>query len=258
MKLRYIALWCCNELDNTLGEDFTFLFDFNSRFIANYLSKAVRKLKIETGLYKMLSITLTPFGNSVEIHDWDQALSIKIQFTPKDKEYLLSLTKLEDRFEYFLSLLEQGYQMAVDAGHTEICIDQLLQLHETFRSGNYKNEWLWKKKQLRDKGIYIFFNCYFTTFDFKLVLDVYDLKKTKKICSGIIMRTAPDELCYDKDFKKLVITDEKIVILDFLGYPNFSINIQELTHGKVTSCCLNKDTAELLEKGHKIITKITW
>ena len=258
MKLRYIALWCCNELDNTLGEDFTFLFDFNSRFIANYLSKAVRKLKIETDLYKMLSITLTPFRNSVEIHDWDQALSIKIQFTPTDKEYLLSLTKLEDRFEYFLSLLEQGYQMAVDAGHSEIRIDQLLQLHETFRSGNYKNEWLWKKKQIKDKGIYIFFNCYFTTFDFKLVLDVYDLKKTKKICSGVIMQTPPDETFYDKDFRKLVITDDKIIILDFLDYPNFCINIPELLQGKVVSNCVNQDTAEYLGKAPKTIAKITW
>lgn len=258
MKLRYIALWADYEIENCMGKDFSFLFNFNRRFIDNYLSKAVRKLKIETGVYNSFCITLTPLENSVQIHDWDQALSIKKHFSQKDKEYFLSLTKLEDRFEYFLSLLEQGYQMAVDAGHAEICIDQLRQLHETFRSGNYKNEWLWKKKQLKDKGIYIFFNCYFTTFDFKLVLDVYDLKKTKKICSGVIMRTLPDELCYDKDFRKLVITDEEIIILDFLDYPNFTISIPKLLQGEVVSYCVNNDTAEGLEKVKSSIAKITW
>ena len=257
MKLRYISIHF-NFSTKHVYEDIAFIFESNVRFICNYLSKTVRKLKIETGAYKMLSINLTPLEDSVEIHDWDQVLSIKIHFAPKDKEHFLSLTKLEDRFEYFLSLLEQGYQMAVDAGYSEICIDKLLQLHETFRSGNYKNEWLWKKKQIKDKGIYIFFNCYFTTFDFKLVLDVYDLKKTKKICSGVIMQTLPDEICYDKDFRNLVITDDKIIILDFLNYPNFCINIQELVQGQVISCCVNKDTAELLEKASKKIAEITW
>ena len=55
-KLRYINLDAYNAQDMFID---TYKFDFNARFICNYLSKEVRKLNIAgDGTYKMISVRI--------------------------------------------------------------------------------------------------------------------------------------------------------------------------------------------------------
>ena len=230
-------------------------FRGNTRFISNYLSKAVRPLNlIGNGLYNMIGVKVTSdeskigplFNNSVQIY---------LHISNEEFVAYKSMTNLKDRYEFYLSCLERGYKLA--ATDYNIPVDELLKLHQQFRDGGYKNEWIWKKKPLKEYGLYLIFRCRFTTFDFTLSLEVYDLKKTHLITEGLITRRAPYEVSYDWVFSKIALSNKttiendivyyskmvkyhKIIniekdtlyILNFLSKPTFAINLIKLQNGE--------------------------
>lgn len=258
MKLRYIAIWADYQFDDKLEKKIRVQFDDNTRFICNYLSKAVRKLKIETDSYTMLGIVLHPTTGGIHVNEIDKCLIVHLCYTIDDYKVLYGLTNLTSRYEYYLSLLQRGYEMAVAGGHEEICIVKLLQLHEQFRALGYKNEWLWKKRQLKDKGLYIYFKCYFTTFDFQLELEAYTLKTKELLVKETVFQTPPDEICYAKDLRKVLYEQDKIVILDFCDYPMFEIDLPKLCQGECHVTYLDEGLKRRIQKYPKEIAGITW
>lgn len=135
-----------------------------------------------------------------------------------------------ERYEQYLSLLEEGYRAS--GCLNEEPIGQLLQLHQPFRENGYRNEWLFKKKPVREFGIYLYFKCYFTSFEFRLELEVYDLKQTRLITKGVVMRIGPDEIFYDKDFRSISIDKGELTVLNFLSHPSFSFDLSRLAAGE--------------------------
>lgn len=231
MKLRYIGMQVKAFKNETeFYSDFSYKFDFNVRFIDNYLSKAVRKLKIETSNIKMIGITLHPKEEGCKMIA-ENVLEVCLHYTKADMQQLLQLSDLNARFEYYLHLHEKAYMLAVKAGYSEINIVKLMHIHYLFRANNYKNEWIWKKKAIKEFNIYIIFRCYFTTFDFKLVLEVYNKKKDNLIIKGTVLKTLPDEICFSYKFKNIEIKDGIIIIYGFLDNPMFHINIKDLIIG---------------------------
>ena len=233
MKLRYLNLIVDRLNEQYYSEDRRFAYNFtsNCRFIANYLSKAIRKYKIENNYgIRMLCVTLTPDRDNVKIHECDCVLKVFLHFTKKEMESLLSLTSKEDRYEAYLELYERGYNYAEKQGYN-IGQDTLLSLHREFREKNYKNEWLWKKKLFRELDLYVFFQCSFTSVDFTLSIVVYNAKKSMMKLKEVLLRTYPDEICYDKDIRHLVYSDDKLTISDFLDHPFLSINLDALKNG---------------------------
>ena len=84
MKLRYLNLIVDRLNEQYYSEDRRFAYNFtsNCRFIANYLSKAIRKYKVENNYgIRMLCITLTPDGYNVKIHECDCVLKVFLHFT---------------------------------------------------------------------------------------------------------------------------------------------------------------------------------
>lgn len=256
MKLRYITLWGYYDIANSLGEEFRTKFNDNCNFICNYLSKAVRKLNIETSEFNMLGIELSNSEDCVHLSNTDKSLRVKIKFTQADKEEYLNNKNLKSRFEYYLSLIEKGYKMAVSAGYSEICIVKLLQIHKMFRKNNYKNEWLWKKKQLKNNGIYVYFKCHLTTFDFRFELEIYNLKKTKILNHCILLQTPPNEFCYSKDIRKLKITNSELIILDFLDKPKIIIDLTSIMNDNI--CFQTFEDIKILSRWKKEIEDIKW
>ena len=229
-KLRYINLDAFAAQDLIID---TYRFDFNARFICNYLSKEVRKLNIAgDGTFKMISVRLRKNHSDCRLTygtDYPDVLSVLMPISEQEQRWYNNSTDIVERCEFYLKLLERGYTIA--SNFKSIPIDSLMKLHDKFRDNNYKNEWLWKKKLVRDYGIYLFFKCYFTTFEFRLELEVYDRNKTTLLTKGVVLRTGPDEIFYDKDFRKLKIVEDKLLILDFLDKTNFEINLASLAQG---------------------------
>ena len=256
-KLRYLNLRidCYHEQYYSDNMRFAYNFASNCRFIANYLSKAIRKYKIENGFgITMLSIRLTPDDNSIKIDRCDAVLEIFLHFTKEDIAKLLMLKNREERFEAYLELYERGYEYAKAEGF-EIGQDILLSLHRDFRENNYKNEWIWKKKLFRELDLYVIFQCTFTSTDFTLSIEVLNAKKNIVKLKDVLLRTYPDEICYEKDFRNIVIVDNQILITDFLDHPFLSISIGDLNNGVLSVDGYGHD---LLHKYDKEIKLIEW
>lgn len=253
-KLRYINLDAYNAPDMFID---TYKFDFNARFICNYLSKEVRKLNIAgDGTYKMISVRINNNLSDCRLtygSDHPDVLSVLLPVSEQEQRWYNNATDIIERYEFYLGLLEKGYILASD--FKTIPVNSLLQLHDKFRENNYKNEWVWKKKLIRDYGIYIIFKCYFTTFDFRLEMEVYDTKQNVLLTKGIVLQTGPDELFFDKEFRKIKILDGKLIITDFLDKDNFEFDLYQLSIGvfNIKNIAYNASVDHI-----KLIERITW
>lgn len=207
----------------------------------------------------MLSFTFSPDETKVKINLQDGIADCTLMLSISDMQRLHNMTDLEDRYEFYLAYLERGYKEVLT--HVNIPFYQLLALHEQFRAGGYRNEWLFKKKMIREYGLYVFLKCYFTTFDFHLDLEAYDLKQTRLIAKDTIFRSFPDELCFSKDFRSIRVEGSKLQILNFLGDSEMEVDLDALAQGLVTVDYIDgnflnwEESSESTKKG---IERITW
>lgn len=258
MNLRYICftqlLGNKNEYPNYSNNNFS----YNTRFIANYLSKAVRKLKIDTKEFNMLLVSIGKEPQrEIDLSDCFSSLTTFVSFTQEQMDKLVEITDYNARAEQYLLLLERGYEIANK--YYDIQIDKLLNLHKEFRNNGYKNEWLFKKKIIREYGIYVFFRCYFTAFEFRLELEVYDRKQTHLITKGVVYRTGPDEIHFSKDFNKGIEIDGNMMyLLNFLDKRAFGFNLDLLSDGEFDVTYLDKFIVEWQPKHAEIIRSVTW
>lgn len=248
-------------IDHSLEEmDYLFGFRFtdNFAFINHYLSIAIRKHNIETKKFKMVCVNLHPTQEGCSDKHYEDVLSIYIKYTKADIETLNAIKDHSKRFDYYLGLLERGYNMAIKEGYdAEIPFSLLFALNQRFRDNNYKNEWLWKKKMMRKDDMYLFFNARYTSFDISMELTVMDAKKTKVLCSGIIAKMVPFYQSFAKSFRKLVFTETEIVILDFIDKPFASIDTETLKRGQI-DIALCDDFRNNMAMTEKEIADITW
>ena len=257
-KLRHINLDAYNAQDMFID---TYRFDFNTSFICNYLSKEVRKLNIAgDGTYKMISVRINNNLSGCRLtygSDNPDVLSVLLPVSEQEQRWYNNTTDIVERSEFYLGLLEKGYTLASD--FKTIPINSLLQLHDKFRENNYKNEWVWNKKLIRDYGIYIIFKCHYTTFDFRLEMEVYDTKQTVLLTKGIVLQTGPDELFFDKEFRKIDVFDRKLIITDFLNQKNFEFDLHQLSEGVFNVKKRVDEIVHFPPINHiELIERITW
>lgn len=219
MKIWYIAI----GLDRSSFEtEYCYEFDLHTKFISNYLSKRIRKYRFETdGTFNMIFVNVTPEKRKeCEIVPID-VLEAEVAF---DQERYERIKKTTDS-EFYLEMLEEGFRLATKC--KEIPLQTLLNLLDEFRQNGSKNEWLHKKKRFKEADIEVALNCYFTTWDFRLIVTINRISTKEKLCSGLILKTDPDEICFDKEFKNILIDRESIIITDFLDYPRFSVDLEK-------------------------------
>lgn len=255
-KIRYIFLSTFNSRDLLID---TYKFDFNCRFICNYLSKEVRKLKIiGDGSYKMISVALSNAPSECKITygvDYPDVLHISLQISEEEQIRYNNMVCLNDRYEFYLQLLEKGYRFA--SQHISVPVEDLIITHNNLRKNNYENNWLWKRKSIPFYGIYALFKCYFTTFEFRLEIEVYRLDNKQLITKGIVLRTGPDEIFYNKEFRDLEVRNDTLIIKDFLNKDRFTFDLCLLTQGIYN--IKNIDMSKYFYVDHdELIKKITW
>lgn len=253
MNLRYIYTIIHNErlVEYTKLQDNN--WSFNTEFISNFLSKNVRKLKIDVPDFNFLAICLCKSPN-YRTRQWDcfKSLDAYIPFSQADMDNVTRITNFEERMEAYLSIYERGYYIANE--YCDIQIDKLLELNQMFRDSGYRNEWLFKKKMIREYGIYVFFKCYFTSIDFRLELEVYNLKQTELLTKGVVLRTGPSHIFFSKDFNKgICVEDDKMYLLDFLDTPFFMFDLKKLSNG-----CFNVTLLQKKSDYTELIDRINW
>lgn len=254
MLLRYIILRADYE---SYDEDFFNIFMDNVRFVSNYLSNTIRKYKVETdGTFNMISVSITKAPDSCALIP-EKILAVKVHLSKESIDDYLNMKDEKKRFEFYLSILERGYAMA--SSYKSVPYNLLLNLHQEFRKGGYKNEKLFKTKQLKEYGISLkLFHC-LSSYDYKLKLFVFNLQK-KIIGEGIIYQTFPDEILFDKNVRHLIIDNEKLVISDFLKKPQFVCSLKDLSKGIVKSTCVDKNTMKYIynEQNSEKFERLKW
>jgi hypothetical protein len=244
MNYRYIILRASSSgFGSGFGDEFDKKFNDNTWFISNYLSLQIRKLRIPSdGPYNMFYCNITKGEESV-IMSSNSVLNVKIHLEESEINKYKKLNIEKERFEFYLSLLEKGYNLASIT--RDIPTNTFLKLHQEFRGNGYKNERLFKKKYLKDYGIKIELYHVLTSYSYNLVLSVFDLHG-KIIGENSIFETFPDDLLYNKTVRNIVIMDDNLVITDFLNQPQFICKLDELSMGIIKSVCVDDNTRKYI------------
>ena len=224
MILRYISLFVEH---GTIPEEDSRVFHANINFILNYLSRNIRQLNIKTdNTFNQICVELTLKDNPDSVTNLFKTISIHEQLKLEDWAKYKSLKQPEARYEYCLALLEDGYQRAAQL--KSLPVQSLLGLHDKFRTNGYRNEWLFKKKTLREYGLNIVLTCFLTAFDFRLELEAFPISSNVLICKGIVLQTSPFEESYAHILRDVRTVDNKLEIIDFLGFANITIDLHLL------------------------------
>lgn len=169
----------------------------------------------------------------------EKALQARLSF---DRNKYAGLDEI-GRYEYYLTLLENGYRICTK--FKEVPVDLLLQLHDDFRKGNYKNEWQFKKKKFTEHNIGVELRCLFRAIDFQLVIEIVDLKKGELLVKDVIMRTGPDEIFFQKEFKDIGLVGNSLVIYYFFDHPRIKIDIKSARKKILQYRVIGKDAERL-------------
>ena len=132
-------------------------------------------------------------------------------------------------------------------------------LHQDFRENGYKNERIFKTKQLKNYGIKVELKHVLTSYSYNLVLSVYDLHGNK-IGKNSIFETYPDDIFYNKSVRHLVFENEHLIITVFLNKPQFICNLSDLCKGVIRSVCVDEDTMKYIlnEKNVESFERLKW
>jgi len=195
-------------------------FLFNSCYVSNYLSRHARGMRWNSEDYKGILIKCTSKGDVLPHLSPQGNLIIPIEF---DQEKYDRLTGV-DLHELYLSLFCNGFERA--ALHFQIPLSELSSIIKRFRTGGYKNEWVYKRKKFGDIHLQCTLFCEITREKFSLFLCVESEGGT--IFQERILETKPDELIFSHMFKDLGLRDNRIVVLDAYKDSIFELPINGL------------------------------
>ncbi|AGC78545.1 hypothetical protein LX97_03495 [Nonlabens dokdonensis] len=202
--------------------DLRYEFQLRTRFISNYFSKKLRRLRFKTdGNFNMLSISL--HEDEIENPSIRPIDVLNVQL-PFDRDRYLKIKGTSD-FSYYLELLELGFKKASE--FKQLPTKELLNILNEFIVSGCKNEWLIKKKRFKSNDLEIILKCKFTTNDFQVSVNINQITTKKELVNGIIITTEPDENVFDSLIKNIII-DKDILIKNKFDKTIIEINKQDV------------------------------
>ncbi len=227
MKIRYIFLHM--DADSGFDEEFRVAFNSDCRFIGNYLSRQVRRIKYSTdGSFNTISVS--PSKDIIFKHRivGEKALQVRIPF---DTELYKSMS-IQERFDYYLKLLEEGYQLAHQ--FKTLPIDELVNLDNSLRSNGFTNKWLHKRKIFKEYNLSVSLICEFSAIDFQLRIQIETLKGKGELVSGLIFRTAPYEVSFHPLFKDIITENQNLIITEYFDRPKVILSLADIFNKNLT------------------------
>ncbi len=215
-------------------------FNFQTDYFSLFIEKELKKLKFETGSFNMIMIRgrrnpkLIPY---IEKHH--NCLTIEVFFDeekyreiyPHINEYPLRhlLIPVENQNELSAFLVELVMKaMEVAKKHNvDIPVDFIVDNVLDFKRGNFKNRWIYKRKNIPRTDLVAKLVCSLTCNSFKL-----DLILEKK--SGVIqfeetiLETLPSSIQYKGKFKNLEVKNELLIVTKGSGEKLYELNFRAL------------------------------
>lgn len=222
MKLRYITL----QLSDDIQKDSAYIYAFSchTRFISNFLSKAVRRYKYETdGSYNMISIiagsSRPPHRNIFDI------IEVPVNFVPEQYEAI----KGTDDIDYYLELFVDGFKAASEfKGIPMSLFESIL---DDFKDAGYENRYKIKSHLFRSLNIKAAIEGRFTTNDFTLLFSAYSISPKRLLCEGVVARSQPDEIVFQHCFKDITADEDWLYIMDFIPKALIRIRVEDIKRG---------------------------
>ena len=229
MILRYIALGLHYNTYAELNNNLRYEFQLHTRYISNYFSRGIRKFKFTSPDFNMISIALLP--------DKEENIARIIPVDVLETYLVFDLKRYKQKAgtedcSYYLELLENGFKKV--SAFRPIPLHELLNLVEEFKKGGCKNEWLHKKKKFKEEDLEIILKCEFTTNYFQLIITIKQMSTKQVLVNGIIIKTEPDEIFFDKMYKDIFINNDNVIITDASDSPRIIINKKKVFMKKLS------------------------
>jgi hypothetical protein len=98
-----------------------------------------------------------------------------------------------------------------------IPIEEILAGIEKFKSEGMRNEWLFKSRTFREHSLKASLLCTLTMEEFSLRLQVE--RRKELVFNDVVIRTDPDEIAFEPQFKDIKIADNHLVVTKRYGDP---------------------------------------
>jgi hypothetical protein len=195
-------------------------FGFKTRYVCNYLERAIKPLKFESGDFnKILVQGRRQPEDFVQIGS-EHSVIPKVSF---DEDRYLSLSASE-LHEFFIAMLLEGFHKT--ALKHRIPLAELKLAISEFRRLEYKNEWVHQKKLLRASGVTATLRCSLDTERFTLTLILE--RGSRVLFAEEILSTKPDEIIFAHKFKDVILDGDQIRVLDKFKKEMFAIELKSI------------------------------
>ena len=196
-------------------------FRDRTRCLCHFVGKRVAREKFNASFGRICVIGKSSPGAACFVNT-SKVLVVDVPLTTAD------FGKLDDAQpnDYFIDLLRLGLDKV--AGQQEIPLAAFNAGIDAFRAGGYRNEWVWKKKRPRGLGLTLSFDCNLTMDRFQLWMRVY--RKDQMVLEDRVLETAPDEIVFVPNFKRLEIVGTNVSVLAHSGLPVYSRDLSPLVH----------------------------
>lgn len=216
-------------------------FQLRTRFISNYFSKKLRKLRFKTdGSFNMVSLSLHEDEIEKPSIVSNEVLIVQMPF---DRERYLRIRGTSD-FSYYIELLELGFKKASE--FKKLPVDEFSQILNEFIKSNCKNEWVELKKRFKTDDLEIILKSDFTTNHFQVIATINRISTKKELVTGVIITTKPDEVVFDSLIDAVLI-EKNILIKNKFGKAILEINKSDVFNGVLNYQIIgNKEDVERL------------
>ena len=98
-----------------------------------------------------------------------------------------------------------------------------------------------------------------TSYHYQLKLLIHNLDN-EYIGEGCIYKTLPDEIFFKKKVRHLIVENGKLIVSDFLDYPQFVCKLSDLQKGIVKAICVDEHTKKYIpnENNKEMFERLKW
>ena len=205
-------------------------FVYHIYFIRYYLHLCLKKLKFETdGTYNMIAIKVGGVTSpTVKLEEFFKVVNVSIPF---DFERYEKGTQ-QQRYSYYMELFEEGLTVASE--FRPVPLKELKNCLKQLEEDNFVCRWDFKTVSIKELGLKVKFHCQLTTYDFKLIADVYRKREPIPFCGGTVIRTKPDSIHFNHISRDIPIRDNSLRIQTKWNEEYFYLPLQYLLDGKFT------------------------
>ena len=232
--------------------DFFYNIHYICEFIHFYIYTRICEMKIPTdGNYNCVFFLLSDCKEPrYDILDIYHNLYVYMPFGEEGMKRLKATKEGEERTEFFLSLLEEGYRLAKQYTNT-FPLDELMAIHKEFREGGYISEWSCsKKRSFRKLGIKVYFYSKLTMFEYQFIMVVTDLDGNE-IARGAIETLIPSWRLFIGRHSKLILENDLMVFYDTSGKRVIEVDVEGLPKGKIVSRMTEEFSTEEVRESYK-------